>query len=236
MCLASVFFIVWFLLYAVLVSLLFYEDFCIYISPAVRFCQVCYDYLTNFRVKLFLPFIFIVIVLWYCFPFYKSRQLDDTLYAIYVQSVIQSGTTGCWCCCCCCWFLLLFKVSEDVHWLVGRTQWHHNCKPRYRRATRIALSSLSLLNNTTSTCFRINCPLVCHIEYKVQFYLCFANIGQQQQQQYYGQLLQTNTTFIYTRPQSYHSYVHSSRGAIINLMRALANQQRLALLYVLGAL
>lgn len=86
---------------------------------------------------------------------------------------------------------------------------------------------VSWITNTTSTCFRINCPLVCHIEYKVQFYLCFANIGQQQQ--YYGQLLQTNTTFIYTRPQSYHSFVHSSRGAIINLMRALANQQRLAL-------
>lgn len=44
-----------------------------------------------------------------------------------------------------------------------------------------------------------------------------------------GRTTTTNTTFIYTRPQSYHSYVHSSRGAIINLMRALANQQRLAL-------
>lgn len=40
---------------------------------------------------------------------------------------------------------------------------------------------------------------------------------------------ETTTTFIYSRTQSYHSYVHSSRGAIINLMRALANQQRLAL-------
>lgn len=95
---------------------------------------------------------------------------------------------------------------------------------------RIELSSSSLLNNTTSTCFRINCPLVCRIEYKVQFFPMLRKYWSTTTTLWPAVATTTvTTTFIYTRAQSYHSYVHSSRGAIINLMRALANQQRLAL-------